>query len=102
MPSICKTKKTDNTTTIEVNKKALISYIVRNCPYHNYNCFEGDICYRKINKEICNISIFSKDLHCPSDCPRLGSHPSDYACDKGRCPGVRAKLKKLKETPSEY
>ena len=94
-------KKSD-TATIEVNKKALMNYLVTHCRHHDFNSFEGSICYRKINKEICQLSVYGRELHCPHDCPRLSITPSHYACDEGRCPKIRATIKRLKEPPSEF
>lgn len=83
------------TGTIEVNKVALVQYIVKNCPHYFYNFAEGECCRRKVNNETCNLHVFSDELHCPDSCPRLNT--KEYGCDKGRCPKVRAIIKKLRE-----
>lgn len=80
--------------TIEVSQDALTEYIYRHCPNYFYNWQEGECCRRKVDKETCSLHVFADDLHCPYDCPRLNT--KEYGCDKGRCPGVRATIKKLK------
>lgn len=87
-PAVCTMK------TIEVNQQELVKYIVSNCPHYFYNFADGESCYGKVTKETCKLHVFADDLHCPHDCPRLNT--KEYACDKGRCPKVRATIKKLK------
>ena len=41
-----------------------------------------------------NLHVFSGELNCPHDCPRLNT--KEYGCDKGRCPRVKAIIKQLK------
>lgn len=79
--------------TIEVDKDELTKYIYVNCPSYFYNFQEGECCHKKVRKETCNLHVFADDLHCPLDCPRLNT--KDYGCDKGRCPRVKAAIKKL-------
>ena len=80
--------------TIEVNQDELTKFIVNNCPYHFYNFIEGETCQRKVTKQTCDLHVFADELRCPLDCPRLNT--KEVGCDKGRCPGVRATIKKLK------
>lgn len=80
--------------TIQVNQDELVKHIVDNCPHYFYNFQEGECCQRKVTKETCNLHVFSDDLHCPFDCPRLNT--KEYGCDKGRCSRVKAIIKKLK------
>lgn len=80
--------------TIQVNQDELVKYIAGNCPHYFYNFQEGECCQRKVTKETCNLHVFSDDLHCPLDCPRLNT--KEYGCDKGRCSRVKAQIKKLK------
>lgn len=80
--------------TIQVNQDELVEYVVKNCPHYFYNFQEGECCQRKVAKETCNLHVFSVDLHCPLDCPRLNT--KEYGCDKGRCPKVKAAIKRLK------
>lgn len=80
--------------TIEVNYDELIKYFVENCPYYFYNFADGPSCSRKVDKETCQLHVFADQLHCPLDCPRLNT--KEYACDKGRCPRVKALIKRLK------
>ncbi len=80
--------------TIQVNQDELIKYIVKNCNNYFYNYVEGECCLRKVEKETCNLHVFSESLHCPLDCPRISTKA--HGCDKGRCPHVKAVLKQLK------
>lgn len=80
--------------TIQVNQDELIKHIVQNCPHYFYNFAEGECCRRKVDKETCKLHVFSDELNCPDDCPRLST--KEYGCDKGRCPHVKALIKKFK------
>ena len=80
--------------TIQVNQDNLTRYIVQNCSHYFYNFAEGECCRRKVYREACNLHVFSDDLHCPDDCPRLNT--KEYGCDKGRCQYVKAVLMRLK------
>ncbi len=80
--------------TIEVSYDELVKYIYQHCPHYFYNYAEGECCERKVTKETCKLHVFSGELHCPNDCPRLNT--KDYGCDKGRCSHVKAILKQLK------
>ena len=80
--------------TIEVDHTELVKYIVQNCPSYFYNYAEGECCRRKVDKEVCSLHVFSDELHCPHDCPRLTA--KEYGCDKGKCPRVKAIIKNLK------
>lgn len=79
---------------IEVDKDEFVRYIVEHCSHYFYNFAEGACCRRKVSKETCGLHAFSDELHCPDDCPRLNTE--DYGCDKGKCPLVKAVIKKLK------
>lgn len=80
--------------TIEINQEELTKYIYTHCVHYFYNFQEGECCQRKVNKQTCSLHAFSDELHCPLDCPRLNT--KEYGCDKGRCPKVKATIKKLK------
>lgn len=80
--------------TIGINQDELVKYIVKNCPHYFYNYAEGECCQRKVTQETCNLHVFSGELNCPHDCPRLNT--KEYGCDKGRCPRVKAIIKQLK------
>ncbi|MCM1295387.1 MAG: hypothetical protein NC311_07570 [Muribaculaceae bacterium] len=79
---------------IEVDKDELVKYLYRHCPAYFYNYAEGECCRRKVDKSVCSLHAFSEELHCPLDCPRLTA--KEYACDKGKCPKIKALIKKLK------
>lgn len=79
---------------INVNYNELVKILVYNCSHYFYNYMEGECCQRKVVKETCNLHIFSDSLHCPHDCPRINT--KEYGCDKGRCPRIKAIIKKLK------
>ena len=80
--------------TITVNQNELIKDIYQHCPSYFYNFQEGECCQRKVTKKTCNLHLFSEDLHCPLDCPRLNTN--EYGCDRGKCPKVKATIKQLK------
>ena len=80
--------------TIEINQDELVKYIVEKCDYYFYNWVNGGCCRHKVKKGVCDLHTFADELRCPLDCPRL--EVKEYGCDKGRCPGVRAVIKKLK------
>lgn len=79
---------------IEIDQDKLIKYIYQHCQHFFYNTADGESCYRKVDKETCNLHAFANDLHCPFDCPRLNT--KEYACNKGLCSRVKAVLKTLK------
>ena len=80
--------------TIEINQEELTKYIYTHCVHYFYNFQEGECCQRKVNEETCSLHVFSDQLNCPLNCPRLNT--KEYGCDKGRCPKVKATIKKLK------
>lgn len=80
--------------TIEINQEELTKYIYTHCVHYFYNFQEGECCQRKVNEETCSLHVFSDQLNCPLDCPRLNT--KEYGCDKGRCSKVKATIKKLK------
>lgn len=80
--------------TIEINQEELTKYIYTHCVHYFYNFQDGECCQRKVNEETCSLHVFSDQLNCPLDCPRLNT--KEYGCDKGRCPKVKATIKKLK------
>lgn len=80
--------------TIEVKQDELVKYLYSHCPSYFYNFQEGECCQRKVNKQTCSLHVFSDDLHCPLDCPRLNT--KEYGCDKGRCSRVKAIIKQMK------
>lgn len=80
--------------TIEVKQDELVKYLYSHCPSYFYNFQEGECCQRKVNEETCSLHVFSDQLNCPLNCPRLNT--KEYGCDKGRCPKVKAAIKNLK------
>lgn len=86
--------------TITVNHKALIRHIFEHCEYYFYNYIDGASCRKKVKAGMCRIhELADREFVCPDDCPHLASE--EYSCDKGRCPYVRATLKRL-QTPDGF
>lgn len=85
-------KSTNNEITVDRDK--LTKYVYRHCSSYFYNFQEGECCQRKVRKEMCNFHVFADGLSCPLDCPRLDT--KEYGCDKGKCPKVKATIKRLK------
>lgn len=80
--------------TVEVDYQKLVKLIVKGCPQHFYNSVHGESCHRKVKAGFCDLHVFSDELECPLDCPRISNQ--DFGCDKGHCPYIRNVIKSLK------
>ena len=80
--------------TIEINQEELTKYIYTHCVHYFYHFQEGECCQRKVTEETCSLDASSEQLNWPLDCPRLNT--KEYGGDEGRCPKVKATIKKLK------
>lgn len=82
---------------ITVDYNELVRYLCQHCSAYFYNYAQGECCRGKVDKAHCDLHVFSEELHCPLDCPRL--HTKEFGCDKGKCPRIKAIVKRLKGNP---
>lgn len=79
--------------TIEVDYEKLTEHLVRSCSSLTVSVGGTWFCQKKMDAT-CRLSLYEREK-CPRDCPHM-NEKVEWACDEGRCPRVKAIIKKLK------
>ena len=95
--------QSDNNGFNKQQRKGIINYLIRSCPYaEKFSDTNGIYCSKKYNKrcERTGANLWIDYVQCPKDCP---IHPTNLSitCDGAKCSEITKELKLLTQSIQE-